>query len=261
MGRDSDCLTPHARRRPPRLRRWRSVRPEEAGTGAAGHRWAKDASEASRSGLSPAVTSSCPAVSVPTPGSSRRSGAVRVIRTRRSASASAISSLKCRYRLARRLRATLTAVAGSARSVPGRLTASLRTLWDRFDLGRKRWLRGRAPRVGRLRRHSTAVIGGLASISSGLIGAQPNFRCRESDTEIFEQAGGPPRREGACVTPASRNVSTAPPVALGPYRPLAALPDWARDCSRQIARALVRLAPAGSWRRGCRDGGPMGGIR
>jgi len=95
--------------------------------GAAAHRWANEASEASLSGLSPAVISNCPAVSVPTPCIASKPGAVRAIRTRRSPSASAISSLKCRYRLARRLRASLTAVAGSARSAPGRLAASRRT--------------------------------------------------------------------------------------------------------------------------------------
>jgi hypothetical protein len=57
-----------ARRSPLRCSRWRSVRPDEAGMGAVPHRCAKAASERSRWGLSPAVTSSCPAVSIPTPG-------------------------------------------------------------------------------------------------------------------------------------------------------------------------------------------------
>lgn len=38
------CSARLAWRSPPRLSRWRSVRPEEAGTGAAAHRWAKEAS-------------------------------------------------------------------------------------------------------------------------------------------------------------------------------------------------------------------------
>ena len=42
---------------PPGLRRWRIVLPEEAGTGAAPRRWAKEASLFRRSGLSPAATS------------------------------------------------------------------------------------------------------------------------------------------------------------------------------------------------------------
>ena len=56
-----------AARSPPRLRRWRSVLPELAGMGAAPQRWARAASERSRSGLSPAVVSSWPATSGPTP--------------------------------------------------------------------------------------------------------------------------------------------------------------------------------------------------
>ena len=46
-----------------------SVRPDETGIGAAPQSRANFASDFSRSGLSPAVTSSWPAVSTPTPGS------------------------------------------------------------------------------------------------------------------------------------------------------------------------------------------------
>jgi hypothetical protein len=73
------------------MSRWRSVRPEDAGIGAAPHRWAKAASERSRWGLSPAVASSwrrCrprlragPAVPGrprrPAPGAGSRAGRVR----------------------------------------------------------------------------------------------------------------------------------------------------------------------------------------
>ena len=60
----------------PYMSRWRTTRPEEAGIGAVPHRCAKAASPWSRSGLSPALTRSCPATSTPTPrrlpaGSSR----------------------------------------------------------------------------------------------------------------------------------------------------------------------------------------------
>jgi hypothetical protein len=55
-----------ARRSPQRFSRWRWVRPEDAGMGAVPHRCAKAGSEWSRWGLSPAVTSSWPAVSIPT---------------------------------------------------------------------------------------------------------------------------------------------------------------------------------------------------
>ena len=54
-------------RLPPRLRRWRTVAPEDASTGLVPHSAAKDASLRIRSGLSPAATSSAAAASGPTP--------------------------------------------------------------------------------------------------------------------------------------------------------------------------------------------------
>jgi hypothetical protein len=61
-------------RSPPRFNRWRWVRPEDAGMAAAPHRCAKAASPRSRWGLSPAVTSSCPAVSTPYPRQGHQGG-------------------------------------------------------------------------------------------------------------------------------------------------------------------------------------------
>jgi hypothetical protein len=43
----------------------------------------------------------------------------------------------------------------------------LALLWDRFDLGRRRWLRGRTFRAGPLTLHSTTLIGGLFFIALG----------------------------------------------------------------------------------------------
>ncbi|MEU6886325.1 cytochrome c biogenesis CcdA family protein [Streptomyces viridosporus] len=43
----------------------------------------------------------------------------------------------------------------------------LACLWDRFDLGRKRWLRGRTLTVGRLSLHSTSLVGGTLFIVLG----------------------------------------------------------------------------------------------
>ncbi|MBK0868763.1 cytochrome c biogenesis protein CcdA [Saccharopolyspora sp. HNM0986] len=40
-------------------------------------------------------------------------------------------------------------------------------LWDRFDLGRRRWLRGRPVRLGALRVHSTTLLSGLVFIALG----------------------------------------------------------------------------------------------
>ncbi|MEC3894077.1 cytochrome c biogenesis CcdA family protein [Nocardiopsis alba] len=41
--------------------------------------------------------------------------------------------------------------------------------WDRFDLGRRRWLRGRSLRVGPLTTHTTAVLSGALFIGVGVI--------------------------------------------------------------------------------------------
>lgn len=44
----------------------------------------------------------------------------------------------------------------------------LALLWDRFDLGRRRWLRGRAISVGRLSLHSTSLVGGSLFVVLGV---------------------------------------------------------------------------------------------
>ncbi|HEY2195423.1 MAG TPA: cytochrome c biogenesis protein CcdA [Actinomycetospora sp.] len=60
----------------------------------------------------------------------------------------------------------------------------LALLWQRFDLGGRRWLRGREYRLGPLRLHSTSTISGLLFIAvgvlfvvfdgtAGLVGADP----------------------------------------------------------------------------------------
>ncbi|MFB6603617.1 cytochrome c biogenesis CcdA family protein [Streptomyces sp. VTCC 41912] len=45
----------------------------------------------------------------------------------------------------------------------------LALLWDRFDLGRRRWLRGRAFQIGPLPLHSTSLISGLLFITLGTV--------------------------------------------------------------------------------------------
>ncbi|MFW5418871.1 cytochrome c biogenesis protein CcdA [Nocardiopsis sp. CNT-189] len=45
----------------------------------------------------------------------------------------------------------------------------LALLWDRFDLGRKRWLRGRQVALGRLRLHTTSLLSGLMFIGIGVL--------------------------------------------------------------------------------------------
>ena len=86
---------------PPRLRRWRRVLPLEAGSGQAPHSIAKLASERSRSGFSPAVTRSSPALAVPTPSSWSRSGASSSTSGAMKRSSSAISPSRSRIRRAR----------------------------------------------------------------------------------------------------------------------------------------------------------------
>ncbi|MEU3731429.1 cytochrome c biogenesis CcdA family protein [Streptomyces sp. NPDC033538] len=46
---------------------------------------------------------------------------------------------------------------------------ALAALWDRFDLGGRRWLRGRPVRLGRLRLHSTSLLGGAMFIALGAL--------------------------------------------------------------------------------------------
>ncbi|MFE1025622.1 cytochrome c biogenesis CcdA family protein [Streptomyces sp. NPDC058818] len=45
----------------------------------------------------------------------------------------------------------------------------LAALWDRFDLGRRRWLRGRPVPLGPLRPHSTSLLGGAMFIALGTV--------------------------------------------------------------------------------------------
>ncbi|MEW1550725.1 cytochrome c biogenesis CcdA family protein [Streptomyces tsukubensis] len=45
----------------------------------------------------------------------------------------------------------------------------LALLWDRFDLGRRRWLRGRGFSVGRLRLHTTSLLSGLFFVLLGVL--------------------------------------------------------------------------------------------
>jgi len=45
----------------------------------------------------------------------------------------------------------------------------LALLWDRLELGKKQWLRGRELRLGPLRTHSTSLISGLVFIAIGVL--------------------------------------------------------------------------------------------
>ncbi|MFI5664358.1 cytochrome c biogenesis CcdA family protein [Streptomyces sp. NPDC051684] len=45
----------------------------------------------------------------------------------------------------------------------------LALLWERFDLGKKRWLRGRPVRIGRFQTHSTSLASGLFFLALGTL--------------------------------------------------------------------------------------------
>ncbi len=45
----------------------------------------------------------------------------------------------------------------------------LALLWDRLDLGRRRWLRGRELRLGRWRPHSTSLLSGALFVAVGVL--------------------------------------------------------------------------------------------
>ncbi|MEU6766323.1 cytochrome c biogenesis CcdA family protein [Streptomyces sp. NPDC046853] len=45
----------------------------------------------------------------------------------------------------------------------------LALLWERFDLGRRRWLRGRAFRIGRFELHTTSLLSGLFFVALGAL--------------------------------------------------------------------------------------------
>jgi len=46
---------------------------------------------------------------------------------------------------------------------------ALALLWDRLELGKRQWLRGRELRLGPLRTHSTSLISGLVFIAIGIL--------------------------------------------------------------------------------------------
>jgi hypothetical protein len=62
--------------------------------------------------------------------------------------------------------ATLLAVYAVGMTAPMFLLAAL---WQRFDLGRRGWLRGREFRVGALRLHTTSTVSGLLFVAVGVV--------------------------------------------------------------------------------------------
>lgn len=62
--------------------------------------------------------------------------------------------------------ALLMAVYAAGMTVP---LVILAALWDRFDLGHRKWLRGHQVRVGPIRTHTTSLISGLLFIGIGVL--------------------------------------------------------------------------------------------
>ncbi|MBO1286280.1 cytochrome c biogenesis protein CcdA [Streptomyces sp. CAI-21] len=74
---------------------------------------------------------------------------------------------------------------------------ALALLWDRFDLGRRRWLRGRPLRVGRWSLHSTSVLGGLVFVALGSLfllfdgtSALPSLISTDTEFALEERLSG-----------------------------------------------------------------------
>ncbi|MFH9364400.1 cytochrome c biogenesis CcdA family protein [Streptomyces anulatus] len=95
---------------------------------------------------------------------------------------------------------------------------ALAVLWDRFDLGRKRWLRGRALQLGPIRLHSTSVIGGLVFIALGVVflvfdgtSALPSLISTDTEFALEDRLSG----IGAVITDRLVLLVLAAVVALG----------------------------------------------
>ncbi|MFG2893150.1 cytochrome c biogenesis CcdA family protein [Streptomyces sp. NPDC048248] len=73
----------------------------------------------------------------------------------------------------------------------------LALLWDRFDLGSRGWLRGRALTLGKLRLHTTSVLSGLFFIGVGVLfllfngtGALPGILDADAEFRVEEWVAG-----------------------------------------------------------------------
>ncbi|MEW2525380.1 cytochrome c biogenesis CcdA family protein [Streptomyces sp. NPDC047071] len=99
----------------------------------------------------------------------------------------------------------------------------LAALWERFDLGRRRWLRGRAFRVGRLELHTTSLLSGLFFV---LLGA------------LFLAY------DGAAALPGLLDVDDSYTVQEKASRIGDAVPDWAVLVGLVAVAASVALAAA-----------------
>ncbi|AZM90189.1 MULTISPECIES: cytochrome c biogenesis CcdA family protein [Streptomyces] len=106
----------------------------------------------------------------------------------------------------------------------------LALLWERFDLGRRRWLRGRTLRAGRLELHTTSLLSGLFFITLGAL-----FLAYD----------------GASALPGLLDVDDSYAVERWVGSVADAVPDWALLGLVATGALAVGLA---RWRRSARDG-------
>lgn len=99
----------------------------------------------------------------------------------------------------------------------------LAALWDRYALRRRRWLRGRAVRLGRLRLHTTSLASGLVFVILGVL------FLTFGGTQGLTFLATPPRWEAALQTAASSVDTRLPDLLL-------------------IALAIVVVAVVTAWR-------------
>ncbi|MFI5661785.1 cytochrome c biogenesis CcdA family protein [Streptomyces sp. NPDC051684] len=93
----------------------------------------------------------------------------------------------------------------------------LALLWDRYDLGRKRWLRGRTVRVGRFSLHTTSAVGGALFIVLGVLfllfdgtSALPSLLSTDSEFGLEQKVSA----LGAAVSDRTLLLTTATVTAL-----------------------------------------------
>ncbi len=118
----------------------------------------------------------------------------------------------------------------------------LALLWDRFDLGRRRWLRGRLLRLGPVRVHSTSLVSGVLFV---VIGA------------LFLRFDGTAGITGVLGLGDTSDLEFAAQQAVSDLA--SAIPDWTAPGAIAVVAGLVawrrsRHAPTSAEHDGERDG-------